>query len=306
MQKDVDKPADSVIIPLSPRKALSTTKPKNKIMSLIISKNKVSVETLMGVETPAATDSFQPIGHHTLVEFVRKALTNVGLTIVEEEHSLARGGQRYFGGFALTGKGIDGADRQVVLGLRNAHDKSFAAAICIGNRMVVCENLCFSSDVKLARRHTVNILKDIERVIADAVGRVLAHWNDMGERIAAYQNSALTDEQAGNLIVKLVDSKAFPAREIYNAITEFRKPRHVEFEGSTLWSLYNSITENLKGGDLSKLPFRTMTTQSIFDVVAGHRPVIEVQEIITKGCEDNPAPDGSDLREDDDFETVIG
>jgi hypothetical protein len=193
-----------------------------------------------------------------------------------------------------------------VLGLRNAHDKSFAAAICIGNRMLVCENLCFSSDVKLARRHTVNILKDIERVIADAVGRVLAHWNDMGERIAAYQNSALTDEQAGNLIVKLVDSKAFPAREIYNAITEFRKPRHVEFEGSTLWSLYNSITENLKGGDLSKLPFRTMTTQSIFDVVAGHRPVIEVQEIITKGCEDNPAPDGSDLREDDDFETVIG
>lgn len=277
-------------------------------MSLIISKNKVSVENLMGVETPDSTDSFQPIGHYTLVEFVRKALANVGLTIVEEEHSLARGGQRYFGGFALTGKGIDGADRQVVLGLRNAHDKSFAAAICIGNRMMVCENLCFASDVKLARRHTVNILRDIERVIADAVGRVLAHWNDMGERIAAYQNTPLTDEQASNLIVKLVDSKAFPARDIYNAVTEFRKPRHADFEGGTLWTLYNSITENLKGGDLSKLPFRTMTTQSIFDVTAGHRPVIEVQEIVTKGCEENPDPDGADLRAeaDDDFETLIG
>jgi hypothetical protein len=165
--------------------------------------------------------------------------------------------------------------------------------------MMVCENLCFSSDIKLARRHTVNILRDIERVIADAVGRVLAHWNDMGNRILAYQNTALSNEQAENLIVSLVDARAFPARDIYNAVQEFRKPRHVEFEGSTLWSLYNSITENLKGGDLSKLPFRTMTTQSIFDRVAGHRPVIEVQEIVTKGSEENPDPDGTDMRDPD-------
>jgi hypothetical protein len=266
-------------------------------MSLIIAKNKVEFEALMGVETPEATDSFQPIAHHSLVEFVRKALAAVGLTIVQEEHSLARDGKRYFGGFALTGKGIDGADRQVVLGLRNAHDKSFAAAICIGNRMMVCENLCFSSDVKLARRHTVNILRDIERVIADAVGRVLAHWNDMELRISSYKNTPITDEQAGALIVQLVDSKAFPARDIYNAIQEFRNPRHDEFKGDTLWSLYNSITENLKGGDLSKLPFRTMTTQSIFDRLAGHRPVIEVQEIVTAGCEDEPEEDGTDLRD---------
>jgi hypothetical protein len=268
-------------------------------MSLIIAKNKVDFEALMGVETPAATDSFQPIGHAQLVQFVRNALGLFGLSIVTEEHSLARDGQRYFGGFALTGKGIEGADRQIVLGLRNAHDKSFAAAICIGNRMLVCENLCFSSDIKLARRHTVNILRDIERVIADAVGRVLAHWNDMGNRILAYQNTALSNEQAENLIVSLVDCKAFPARDIYSAVQEFRNPRHEEFKGSTLWSLYNSITENLKGGDLSKLPFRTMTTQSIFDRVAGHRPVIEVQEIVTKGSEENPDPDGTDMRDPD-------
>lgn len=275
-------------------------------MSLILAKNIVSFETLMGVETPEATDSFQPIGHHTLVLLVKKAIENVGLVIVEEEHSLAQGGQRYFGGFALTGKGIDGEDRQVVLGLRNSHNKSFAAAICMGTRMIVCCNLSFSSDVKLARRHTVNILKDIERVIANAIGRVLAHWNDMGERIIAYQNKKLTSQEAENLIVKLVDSKAFPAREIYNAIQEFRKPSFVEFEGETLWSLYNAITFCLKGSDLSKLPFRTMTAHSIFDAVAGHQPIIEVQEIITKGCEDNLDPVGIDMRDPDGgFETMV-
>ncbi len=185
----------------------------------------------------------------------------------------------------------------MVLGLRNSHDKAFAAAVCIGNRMMVCENLCFASDVKLARRHTLNILTDLPRVLGDAVGRVVSHWNDMGLRIDRYKTTEISDAQAADLMVTLVDSKAFPARDIYAAIEEFRNPRHEEFKGRTLWSLYNSITENLKGGDLSKLPFRTMTTQSIFDRVASHAPVIEVQEIVTKGCEDAPELDGTDLRD---------
>lgn len=245
-------------------------------MSLIIAKNKVNAEQLMGIQTPDKTDSFTPIPHFGLVELTREAIGRAGLNVEMEEHSLARGGQRYFGGFALRGSDIDGADRQIVLGLRNAHDKSFAASICVGNRMLVCENLCFSSDIKLARRHTTNIMADLPRILGDAVGRVVAHWNDMGKRIETYQQTEISRDRAADLLIDLVDSKAFPARDIYNAIQEFRNPRHDEFKGGTLWTLYNSITENLKGGDLSKLPFRTMTTQSIFDRIAGHRPQIVV------------------------------
>jgi hypothetical protein len=244
-------------------------------MSLIIAKNKVNAEQLNGIFTPEKTDSFQPIAHSSLVSLTRDAIERAGLSIVNEEHSLARGGQRYFGGFALAGSDITGSDRQIVLGLRNAHDKSFAASVCVGNRMMVCENLCFSSDIKLARRHTTNIMSDLPRVLADAVGRVVSHWNDMGKRIESYQQTEISRDRAADLLIDLVDSKAFPARDIYNAVQEFRNPRHEEFKGGTLWTLYNSITENLKGGDLSKLPFRTMTTQSIFDRIAGHRPTIE-------------------------------
>ena len=253
-------------------------------MSLIIAKNKVNAEQLIKVATPESTDSFTPIPHFNLVGLTREAIGRAGLSILEEEHSLARGGQRYFGGFALTGSDITGSDRQIVLGLRNAHDKSFAASICVGNRMLVCENLCFSSDIKLARRHTVNILNDLPRVLGDAVGRVVSHWNDMGRRIESYQQTEISRNNAADLLVDLVDSKAFPARDMYSAIQEFRNPRHEEFKGGTLWTLYNAITETLKGGDLGKLPFRTMTAQSIFDRVAGHRPqlTIDVEEQFTE------------------------
>ena len=247
-------------------------------MSLIFARNKVDAEALRGVETPAPTETHTPIPHHQLVKLSREALDRSGLEIVEEEHALARGGVRYFGGFALKGEDVSGSDRNVVFGLRNAHDKSFAASVAIGNQMMVCENLCFSSDVKLARRHTVNILRDLNTVLSSAVSRVVSHWHDMGKRIASYKETELSKERASDLVVDLAEMGAFPARSVYKAVQEFRNPRHEEFKGGSLWTLYNGVTEHLKGGDLSKLPQRTMTTQSIFDKIAGHAPeIVEVE-----------------------------
>ena len=229
---------------------------------LIYAKNKVDAQVLMAEATPRATKSHTPIPHYKLVEMTREAIHRAGFEITEEEHALARGGLRYFGGFALTGQDISGEGRKIVLGLRNAHDKSFAASIAAGNHMMVCENLCFSSDVRLARRHTTHILADLPGVLSSAVAKVKDHWSEMSKRIEAYQQTEV--ESASDLIVQLVDAKAFPARDIYKAVNEFRNPRHEEFKGGSLWTLYNSITENLKDSDLSKLPDRTMRMQSIF------------------------------------------
>jgi hypothetical protein len=240
-------------------------------MSLIISRNKVSAEQLANVFTPAATDSHQPIAHSVLVDLTREALDRVGLQVREEEHGLANGGLNYFGGFALKGSDIYSAEREIVLGLRNSNNKRFAASICLGNRMMVCENLSFMSDVKLSRSHTTHIMRDLPRVIADAVSRVVASWSEMEDRIQNYKETEISSRRAENLVVDLVDAKALPVREMYNVIKEFRSPRHEDFRGNTLWNLYNSITENLKGSDFSKLPQRTMTAHSILDNVVSRR-----------------------------------
>ena len=245
-------------------------------MSLIMSKSPIEATDLAKLHTPAGTDTHTPIPHATLVDYTRKALDRAGFTITEEEHGLSRGDLRYFGGFAITGKGIEGDDRNLVLGLRNSHDKAFASAICIGNQMLVCDNLCFSSDVKLARRHTSRILTDLPRVLSTAMGRVTSHWTDMAQRIGAYQQTEINREQASDLLIDLVDAKAFSARDVYKTAKEFEAPRHAEFKGNHLWNLYNACTENLKGSDMSKLPSRTMNMQSVFDRVAGHSPNLTV------------------------------
>ena len=266
-------------------------------MSLIFAKNKLepitrpsagsvwtshNVETLSvedqlkAVKTPEKTATHTPIPHSLLVSKTRTALDRAGFSITEEEHALARGGQRYFGGFALTGDDIKGEDRRLVFGLRNSSDKSTAASACMGNSMMVCDNMCFSSDVKLARRHTVNILRDLDGMLAKAISRIVTSWHDMGQRIEAYKVAEISNDRASNLVVDLAEAKALPERDVYKTAKEFRNPRHPEFRGNTLWNLYNSVTENLKGGDLSKLPERTMKVQSIFDSIAGHRSAVLV------------------------------
>ena len=243
--------------------------------------------------TPDGTDSHTPIPHFSLVDETHAALERAGLEVEQEEHALARGGLRYFGGCALKGNDIKADDRRLVLGLRNAHDKSFAASVCIGNQMMVCENLCFSSDVKLARRHTKNIVADLPRVLSSAISRVVSHWSDMGKRIDAYKGIEVAKANAADMIIDLVDAKAFPARDVYKAVKEFETPRHDEFKGGSLWTLYNGITEHLKGGDLSKLPQRTLTVQSVFDKLAGHTPEIIDAVEIAPAQEVVAQPDGS-------------
>jgi hypothetical protein len=227
----------------------------------------LSVEDqLKAVKTPEKTATHTPIPHSLLVSKARKALGKAGFSISEEEHALARGGQRYFGGFALRGEGITGDDRRLVFGLRNSSDKSTAA----------------SADVKLARRHTVNILRDLDGMLAKAISRIRSSWADMGQRIEAYKEAEISPEVASNLAVDLAECKALPERDVYKTVKEFRDPRHPEFRGNTLWNLYNAVTENLKGGDLSKLPERTMKMQSLFDGVAGHRSAVLEADVLVK------------------------
>ena len=96
----------------------------------------------------------------------------------------------------------------------------------------------------------------------------------MGKRIDAYQATEVASNRAADLLVNLVDAKALPKCKIYDTVEEFRNPRHDEFKGGSLWTLYNGVTEHLKGGDLTRLAARTMKVQGIFDKVAGHRPTI--------------------------------
>jgi hypothetical protein len=200
-------------------------------MSLVLGKNHVTREQIALCATPEINGRHVPIPHIMLIEETEKALLAAGFTIEEEDHVLARPCKenanmflRYFGGFAITRTDLAGQERRIVLGLRNANDKGFAASVCIGNQMLVCENLCFSSEEKLARRHTTNIKRDLPNTIASAISRIVTRWSEMTDRIELYKSTELTEAEASKLAVHLVDCGSLPKQKLYDVVDLWRNP----------------------------------------------------------------------------------
>ena len=229
----------------------------------------VTREELALTDTPERTKTWVPIPHETLLTGVQTALERVGLGMVSESHALGREGARYFGLLRLS-DGRDAGDFGLTIGVRNSHDQSFPAGLVVGATVFVCDNLSFSGEVKLSRKHTAHIARDLPQLIDAAVGRLGDLRRTQDQRLATYKVRELTDMAAHDLLVQVLDARVLPVTKLPLALTEWRHPRHPEFrDGKTAWRLFNAITEASKGCDLQLLPRRTQALHGLLDAACG-------------------------------------
>lgn len=225
--------------------------------------------------TPPRTLSWVPIAHDTLLDRVQASLVGNGLHVVSEAHGLTHDGQRYFG-LLQVANGSNADDFGLVVGVRNAHDKSFPAALVLGASVFVCDNLSFSGEVKLARKHTAYIERDLPQLVDRAIGLLGGLRRTQEQRFAAYKTTDLGDGQAHDLLVRAVDAQVLPVTKLPDVLAEWRQPRHPEFrDGQTGWRLFNAFTEVLKG-QLDRLPKRTQALHGLLDVACGLTPAAAI------------------------------
>ena len=60
-----------------------------------------------------------------------------------------------------------------VMGIRNSNNMKFAAGLSIGIAPIVCDNLMFTGEVVIARKHTTNIVGDITSMIGSSLDKLL-------------------------------------------------------------------------------------------------------------------------------------
>src|SRR5262245_39149219 len=211
--------------------------------------------TITTIPTPEPTVTWTPVPHMALIEEVEQVLRSNGLSVVNQAHSLTHDGLRYFGLMEIQ-NGVIHRDYGWVLGLRNSHDKSFPAGIVAGANVFVCDNLSFSGEIKIARKHTRFILQDLPFLTERGIGRLMERWHHQDQRIGAYKGKNLSDCSAHDLIIRSTDVRACTPRQIPSILREWRNPRHEALQPRTLWTLFNSFTEVLKC-NLNELPKRT-------------------------------------------------
>ena len=219
------------------------------------------------VPTPSPTDTWQPIPHETYVHRIEQALPDYGLSVVQEAHAITHDGTRYFGLIQVQNR-CSSPDYTWVLGLRNSHDKSLPAGLVAGSQVFVCDNLAFSGEVQISRKHTPNILRDLPGLVDSALTRLLGLFRFQDQRVERYQATRLNDADAHDLTIKALDSGVVCASRIPEVMQEWRDPSHDAFRPRTVWSFFNATTEVLKGA-LHLLPRRSQALYRLCDDFVG-------------------------------------
>lgn len=231
---------------------------------------KVERQQVQDCLTPANTETWYPIAHMDFITGVEKALEAANMRVIEQAHSLTKEGNRYFGLFQIANCQSTGDDYSYVLGMRNSHDKSFPAGLVVGSQVFVCDNLAFSGEIKIARKHTRFISQDLPKLTGSAVGMLAEKWTLMTDRIKTYKETEISDRDAHDFIVRSLDVGATTLQQVPSIISEWRAPRHPEFAADkTAWRLFNAFTEVGKETSLALLPKRTITLHGLMDAQVG-------------------------------------
>jgi hypothetical protein len=229
------------------------------------------------IDMPMTTRTYCPIGHDTFVDLVEDKLNDVGFRFGEQAHSLTKEGKRYFGLVQLLNGHADNEQHALVVGIRNSIDKSFPAAVAFGSQVFVCDNLAFSGEVKVSRKHTTNIMRDLPNLVAAAVSNTSLMRENQDARFAAWQDTKLTDLRADRIICNMVRQGVINTSRVEKVINEWDEPTH-DFGGRTAWRLFNATTEALKGAPLHDIPMRTIGLQAMLDRAAGFTPQLPSTE----------------------------
>jgi hypothetical protein len=225
---------------------------------------RVEREQLESFPTPASTRTWQPVPHHVFLKQVESAITSHGLALGNQAHALWRDGKRYFGLMEITD--LRRRDYGLVIGLRNSHDKALAAGVSLGSCVTVCDNLLFTGDVVIARKHTRFVTRDLPELIDGAIVHLMQLRKLQDERIQTYKAHFLSDRIAHDLAVCALDEKVIPVTRMPLLLEEWRRPRHREFRlgGRTVWRFCNAVSEAAKG-NLAALPQRSAALHRLLD-----------------------------------------
>lgn len=233
----------------------------------------VDRDTLRNIPCPPATETWHPIPHIRMVDEVERALTASNMRIVNESFGVTEDNGRMFG-LLQVANCVETVDYAYVIGLRGSLDKSLARGLAVGSSVFVCDNLAFSAEIVFDRRSTKRILDDLPQMVNAAIGQLNYRWNDQGKRIDAYKNTSIGNKDAAYLLAEIA-GEVFPWQRFESIYSEFKAPRHPEFQKETLWALFNSVTEFLKPRADSKasglwtLPARTSRLHKVCDDFAG-------------------------------------
>jgi hypothetical protein len=170
-----------------------------------------------------------------------QALVAAGYGIDKTSLALSGDDARFFGTLTLRTPLSDGVS--LAVGLRSSTDKSISLQWCCGSRVFVCDNLAFTAETMIARKHTRFGIDRYQEAICKVVGELSDYRDYEAFRIREMQRREVTDEQAESVLLRAFELGIIGPHALPIAIDEWRTPSFPQFaETKNAWRLYNALT----------------------------------------------------------------
>ncbi len=212
----------------------------------------VNAAELARIEPPSPTRTWFPLAHRAVLDSVCESLEGAGFAICRSRLSVSHGGVRFFGTLDLTTSIVEGVS--LAVGIRNSNDQSFPIGFCCGQRVFVCDNLAFTSEIIVSKKHTRFGQERYLEGLARAVGSLDQYKSSAAGWIEQLQARKLNDDRANSLLLQAYERKIIGLRLLPLVVEEWRRPTREEYRPRTAYSLFNCFTEVLGRERQSKFP----------------------------------------------------
>lgn len=224
---------------------------------------------IVTMETPPPTNTHHPIPHHQFFEVAADNLRDQGYELQDIRHYLNREGAHYFAMIQLLHPEIDtdGTGYGVMCALRNSHDKMFSASLAIGAKVFLCDNLSFSGDIVVGRKHTPNIWQELPEIFSGAIAKIRVMRKRQDVRFAEYRMAPLDDYTADHLIMETYRQGIINLKRIGKVHEEWSNPS-ADHGDKSIWRYFNACTAALgpaSTNQLIQLPKKTIDLHLLLD-----------------------------------------
>lgn len=212
----------------------------------------VTQAELAAIEAPPPTKTWFPIAHRTILDSVSSTLEGAGFQIRRRRLSLSNGDARFFGTLDLATSIND--DVSLAVGIRNSTDQSFPIGFCCGQRVFVCDNLAFTSEIVVSKKHTRFGRERYLEGLAGAVQSLHQYRESAASWIKRLQEFELSEDAANSYLLQAYERGIIGIRMLPLVIQEWRNPSRDEYRPRAAYSLFNCFTDVLGRTRQSRYP----------------------------------------------------
>jgi len=224
----------------------------NKLMIHCGGRN-ASFGDVLAVPVPAQTPTYTPVAHGDFIHTVQAAAdTLLPQPLIGTEFALTKDGDRMFGVLTWGPSTPEGVARDpdaldMSAGIRNSYDRSMSAALGLGGRTFVCDNLCISGSIATFKfRHTGAVLERLRTAIVTTLFDAQSRFANLRREVQALRETTITDRDGHHFFGQLYGADIINTTQFTAANRDWKKPAFDNFAPRTGWSAYSCVNAALK------------------------------------------------------------